>query len=323
MKPIHIDTSSDALIVHTGALGDVICALTAIECLFSNKKLDFCCQSHIAPLLQIVPIIQNVFDINSSMITSIFLPTCLPDVKDWLMNYPYVFLISFSADWERYFKKYNRNTVRISPRPPVSEIVHTSQYIKDALQTNPLIKTNNPGIQDFVLQKNTRSYTKSSEIMWKSVCMHPGSGSPFKNWSIESFILLSQRLHQKGRSVLWLMGPAEDALINNLLENNVNCNDIVRTNKIQTMMQYLRQSDRFVGNDSGISHLAAYIGIDTTVIFGPTDIRRWRPIGACVKTIPESLPVCSPCFENGIRQCSHKKCLNDISVSQVINIIEK
>jgi ADP-heptose:LPS heptosyltransferase len=319
LKPIPFDTSSDALIIHTGALGDVICSLTAIECLFFQKKLDFCCQGHIMPLLKIVPVIRNVFDINSPMITSIFLSACHSDVKDWLRNYPYILLISFSADWENSLKKFNYNIVRIPPRPPVSEIVHTSQFVMDAIKTNPLIKRNNPGIQDFVLQKKTRSYTKSSDMMWKSVCIHPGSGSPFKNWSIENFISLSQRLHQQGHAVLWLLGPAEDTLIKKRLENNVNRNNIVLTNNIQTIMRHLRQSGIYVGNDSGISHLAAYMGIDTTVIFGPTDIRRWRPIGACVKTIPESFPVCSPCFENGIRQCSHKKCLSEISVSQVTN----
>lgn len=153
MKPIPLDTSSDALIIHTGALGDVICSLTAIECLFFQKKLDFCCQGHIMPLLKIVPVIRNVFDINSPMITSIFLSACHSDVKDWLRNYPYILLISFSADWENSLKKFNYNIVRIPPRPPLSEIVHTSQFVMDAIKTNPLIKRNNPGIQDFVLQK--------------------------------------------------------------------------------------------------------------------------------------------------------------------------
>jgi ADP-heptose:LPS heptosyltransferase len=320
LEPIHQNKSADALIVHTGALGDVICALTAIESLFLQKKFDFCCQGHITPLFQIVPFIQNVFDINSPMITSIFLLSSYPGVKEWLKTYPLVILFSFSVDWESGFKKYNRNTVRIPPRPPVSEVVHTSQFIIDALKIKYLFKRNNPETQNFVLQKKTRSYKTFSG---KYVCIHPGSGSPFKNWSIENFILLSHRLIQKDYSVLWLLGPAEDALTKILLDNNINSKNIVLTNTIQLIMQYFKQSDRFVGNDSGISHLAAYMGINTTVIFGPTDIRRWRPRGACVKSIPESLPVCSPCFEKGIRQCSHQKCLNEVSVSQVMDIFEK
>ena len=322
MKPIQNDTPADALIVHTGALGDLICALTAIECFFSQITLDFCCQGHIIPLLKIVSNIRNVFDINHPKISSIFMSARFPEIEEWLMDYPSIFLFSFSQDWESCLSKYNHNIVRIPPRPPISETLHTSRFIINALHQNSLISRNNSENQTLILQNKTRSYTKSIDFRWKSVCIHPGSGSLFKNWPIERYVSLSKRLHQKGYSVGWVLGPAENPLMKILIQNNVNHDDIIQTNHIQMIMQYLKRSERFVGNDSGISHLAAYMGVDTTVIFGPSDIRRWRPIGTCVKTIPENKPVCAPCFEKGIRQCTHKKCLNDISVSQVLKKIE-
>jgi len=324
MNPIESipnDLPANALIIHTGALGDVISALTAIECFFSQNMFDFCCQRHIAPLFKIVPNIRNVFDINNPKISSVFMSMTHPDIIDWLIKYPCILLFSFSKDWEQCLNKYNRNIIRIPPRPPVHETVHTVQFIMDTLQGKNLKSRNNSGLKDFILQKKTRSYKKSYEFQWKSVCIHPGSGSSFKNWPIDCYLTLSKQLIEKGHSVGWILGPAENALMKVLIQNKVNCNDIVQTHHIQTIMKYLMLSDHFVGNDSGISHLAAYMGIDTTAIFGPSDIRRWRPIGACVKTIPENLPLCSPCFEKGNRQCSHKKCLNDITVSHVINKI--
>jgi ADP-heptose:LPS heptosyltransferase len=324
MNPIESipnDLPTNFLIIHTGALGDVICALTAIECFFSQKMFDFCCQGHIAPLFEIVPNIRNVFDINNPMISSVFMSVTHPDIIDWLIKYPCILLISFSEDWERCLNKYNRNIIRIPPRPPVNETVHTVQFIMDALQRKSLESRNNSGIQDFILQKKHRSYKKLNECLWKSVCIHPGSGSVFKNWPIECYLTLSKRLIEKGHSVGWILGPAEYELMKVLIQNKVNLNDIVQTHHIQTIIKYLTQSDHFVGNDSGISHLAAYMGVDTTAIFGPSDFRRWRPIGVCVKTIPDTLPLCSPCFEKGNRHCSHKKCLNDVSVSHVISNI--
>jgi len=322
LKTVLNHTPGDTLIVHTGALGDVICALTAIDCFFSEMTIDFCCQGHIAPLLNSLNNIRNAFDINNPMMTSIFLGSNHSDIKDWLMGYSCIIIISFSKDWENSFHRYNQNTVRIPPRPPISETVHTSQFILNTLQCNNLISKNNSGLHDLILQKKTRSYKKSTGSQWKSVCIHPGSGSSFKNWPIEKYLALSKQLHQKGLSVGWILGPAEKNLMK-LLIHHVNHKNIIQANNIQTIMHYLQQSGHFVGNDSGISHLSAYMGIDTTVLFGPSDVRRWRPIGACVKTIPNHFPVCSPCFEKGIRQCTHKKCLNDISVLQVIKMIDK
>ena len=42
---------------------------------------------------------------------------------------------------------------------------------------------------------------------------------------------------------------------------------------------HLRRCRAYVGNDSGITHLAAYLGCPTVALFGPTDPRMWGPIG--------------------------------------------
>lgn len=322
MKPIQNNTKADVLIIHTGALGDVICSLTAIECLFSQKTIDFCCQGHIGPLIKNIPGVRNFFDINHSMMTSVFLKSMNPQTENWLREYPLILLLSFSNDWENCLHNYNCNVVRIPPRPPVDEIVHTTQFVMDMMQSRKLIFRNNSSIQDFILQKINRFNKIVNNTKWKTVSLHPGSGSSFKNWPIEKYVSLSQELKLKKYTVGWVLGPAENALMNVLIQHNVNRNDILQTNCIQIIMRYLSQSDHFVGNDSGISHLAAYLGIHSTVIFGPSDFRRWRPLGVCVKTIPDDTPVCSPCFENGVRQCQHKKCLEDITVSHVIEKME-
>ena len=49
--------------------------------------------------------------------------------------------------------------------------------------------------------------------------------------------------------------------------------------------QHLRQCQRYLGNDSGITHLAAMLGIPTVAIFGPSDPLIWRPVGPDVEVI--------------------------------------
>ena len=49
----------------------------------------------------------------------------------------------------------------------------------------------------------------------------------------------------------------------------------------------LQQCRCYLGNNSGITHLAAMLGVPTVAIFGPTDPKIWRPVGPCVKVIHE------------------------------------
>ena len=65
------------------------------------------------------------------------------------------------------------------------------------------------------------------------------------------------------------------------------------------LMTQISRCRAFIGNDSGITHLAAYIGCPTTVLFGPTDPRVWGPLGRRARVI-------------------WKRKLEDISVDEVL-----
>ena len=79
----------------------------------------------------------------------------------------------------------------------------------------------------------------------------------------------------------------------------------------------IKRSDLFVGNDSGITHLAAAIGTPTISIFGPTDPRMWGPRGEQVKILYKKSP-CSPCSFDMRRNCFSQICLEGVTVEDVI-----
>jgi hypothetical protein len=41
----------------------------------------------------------------------------------------------------------------------------------------------------------------------------------------------------------------------------------------------------FIGNDAGMTHLAAASGVKTVAVFGPTDPAVWRPLGPNVEVV--------------------------------------
>jgi heptosyltransferase III len=116
------------------------------------------------------------------------------------------------------------------------------------------------------------------------LAVHPGSGSPDKNWPADRFAGLIARL-AAGRPWLLVEGPADRAAAAPLraVAGVVVAYDLAP----RVLAALLRPAGRYVGNDSGVTHLAAASGAPTTAIFGPSDPVRWAPEGARVVRAPE------------------------------------
>jgi ADP-heptose:LPS heptosyltransferase len=96
-----------------------------------------------------------------------------------------------------------------------------------------------------------------------SVIIHPFSGSAGKNWPYERFVELSRRI-----PVEWAARP-----------------DWVCFAKLDKLARWLAGARVFVGNDSGITHLAAAVGTPVVALFGPTDPATWAPRGQRIRVL--------------------------------------
>jgi heptosyltransferase-3 len=103
----------------------------------------------------------------------------------------------------------------------------------------------------------------------------PGSGNPAKNWPAERFVDLARNVAEQIRSLV-VLGPAEGSIADAFAGAGL---AVARDLPLETVAELARMSAAFVGNDSGVSHLAAAAGARGVVIFGPTDSQRWRPLG--------------------------------------------
>lgn len=110
--------------------------------------------------------------------------------------------------------------------------------------------------------------------------LHPGSGSPLKNWPIERFRDLSLELLALGHAVAWIRGPAESD--HAMPPAGVQCIDHPT---LPSLASTLAAARLFIGNDSGVSHLAAAVGAPTVALFGPTSSEVWAPDGARVHIV--------------------------------------
>jgi len=148
------------------------------------------------------------------------------------------------------------------------------------------------------------------------VVIHPGSGSPKKNAPLELFIELYLLLEQTHLKPLFVLGEAEHDLIRDLKNFNIYLvEDILKFAKL------LKGAKAFVGNDSGFSHLASYLGVPTVVLFGPTDPLVWKPIGPKTEVIYKELP-CFPCFPKNCIAKVEKECLKAIKVVEILKALK-
>ncbi len=124
----------------------------------------------------------------------------------------------------------------------------------------------------------------------KRVVIHPTSSDRIRNWLPAQFLLLAQKLKAQGYQVGFAMSAKERCEWPDVKRQGFHLPKIVDLHELST---YLYESGFFIGNDSGIGHLASNLGIPTLTISGnPKRVRCWRPDWAegQIATLPFSLP---------------------------------
>src|SRR5207244_4669754 len=104
------------------------------------------------------------------------------------------------------------------------------------------------------------------------LAIHPGAGTPRKRWAAGGFVAVADWWRGQGGSVLEVAGPAEAASAPLLAA------PLARDLTLPDLAAVLAGAALYVGNDSGVSHLAGAVGAAGVVLFGPTSARRWRPL---------------------------------------------
>ena len=126
------------------------------------------------------------------------------------------------------------------------------------------------------------SYGEIDDNKEDIVALHPGSGSPSKNWSFESWVELAKRIYTDRPETTFLIisGEAETetipAFLDLLQQAELPYRHLDQL-PLPEVGKHLQVANFFLGHDSGISHLAASTGIDGLILFGPTIPEIWAP----------------------------------------------
>ena len=160
------------------------------------------------------------------------------------------------------------------------------------------------------------------------VAIHPGSGSysPARRWMPSGFAAVVDALSSDGLVPLIVAGPGEEQIAQLVMETARSRCVLLRGVPSPThLAAFLSRCRLFVGNDSGVMHLAVASGIPVVAIFGPSNHKAWGPYdpdGSRSRIVRLDLP-CSPCLYKGqslgLRYgCGEMLCLKGILPEMVV-----
>jgi ADP-heptose:LPS heptosyltransferase len=295
------------LVIHPGALGDVVVSFFAIRHLAGHfGAVHLACQQQIGEMACRIGAVDRSFPIESARFSGLYgAPS--GRLKEWIAAYDTVLLLTVSPEPAGRLKQwFTGSVIRIQPRPAADRPVHTAVHLTAQLARHGLAGTAAPPWRDL-------RHENADE---NRVILHPGAGSPKKRWPANRFFEVSRRLAAAGLSPVFFLGPAETDLEDPVRRQGW---PLFSTDDLPRLAAFLRGAGGFVGNDSGVSHLAAYVGLPTVAVFGPTDPARWAPLGrASVAVSARGLP-CRPCFEDPAAECRSLECLSAVSVERIVD----
>jgi glycosyl transferase family 9 (putative heptosyltransferase) len=118
------------------------------------------------------------------------------------------------------------------------------------------------------------------DLPQRFLALHPGSGGVSKSWPTDRFARL---VHALGADrFLLIEGPADAQAADALRGGGA---VTARGVPPRALGALLADAAAFVGNDSGVTHLAAAWGAPTVALFGPTDPGVWAPVGPRVTIV--------------------------------------
>jgi heptosyltransferase-2 len=283
------------LVIRGGAVGDFILTLPALALLreaFPDAHIELLGYRHIVEIAVNRWYAQESRHIEYAAMAGFFNPKAELDPALCTYFSEFQQVISYLFDPDEYFAgNLRRAGVRnlLTGNPKIGDHAHAATQLAEPLQQLALY-LDSPAAHIFPHEEDRTAATAFLSSKERSIALHPGSGSPRKNWPIDRWRMLAARLIDAGRPVLIVGGESDTRQL-----------DELRTVLPRESAQFavglplpvlgavLADCRAYVGHDSGISHLAAAAGAPCVLLFGPTDPSVWAPANRGVNVIrPES-----------------------------------
>ena len=165
----------------------------------------------------------------------------------------------------------------------------------------------------------------------KFITVHPGTSKIERSWHAERFGILCQKIYKEDKKKIVLLGTQSEKELLNKIKNYCPSEEvkIAPVMNLKVLAGLIKKSQLFIGNDSGVMHLAAMVGTPVVGIFGPGHPNTTGPFMAPAKyEILTQNYSCSPCRQRFFKECKPSPnnkpyCLEDITINNVYEAIHR
>jgi ADP-heptose:LPS heptosyltransferase len=280
-----IHSAKRVLVIFPGALGDFVCVLPAIEALAARHRgcsIELMARTELARLAVGRTAVARGHSIDAPHVSALFNESdgASREAHEFFAVYDrvYSFFSSKDANFRMRLAAVTDGEVSFHPFRPIDDDSNDSHiaaaYLRSIGESDaPMHPRIEPSRDDLRAAEGAIAKLRCHPA--NLIAIFPGSGSPAKNWPLDKFAAVARILSERS-SVVFVLGPVESAMEQTLREIDL---PIIRDLDLGTVAGIARLAVGFVGNDSGVSHLAAAADAPGVVIFGPSDPARWRPLG--------------------------------------------
>jgi ADP-heptose:LPS heptosyltransferase len=275
---------------HEGALGDVLLSLPCIRLMReAGTAIHLAARKNVADLLLSAGVVDEISSSDSTRYSSLYLD--MPDeaLQAFLSTFDcaFIFTVKASSGLAAAVGRTVREAKTIVTIPPRESAMHITDFRLrqcgfSAEEAELLEMFHIPAEEETWAAEllKGRGYRSVRDML---ISLHPGSGGKRKCWQLSNYESLISMIAEEPRYFLLLLsGPAEDAETVQMLSGMGTRNERIinlHNGPLIRIATLLARSDFYIGNDSGISHLAGVLRRKGAVLFGPTDPAVWRPFG--------------------------------------------
>jgi lipopolysaccharide heptosyltransferase II len=330
------------LVVRLRSIGDTVLAtpsLIALRRFLPDAQIDILLEDWVAPVLEDFDAVDNIISINGKGLQSRLkivrqLRRRKYDIafnlhggttatfftyaggarhrvgyKDYQYNFLYNHLLSSSSDfWQK-------------------EHTHSAEQQLALLGSVGVPVEDKPKSSLAAGAKNTEkieSLFRLHKIDGQEVALiHPAAAFEAKQWSTEKFAEVVDYFAARNIFSVAVATNKEKHIIDKLSRKTSSLFHGFTDLTLPEITALAARAKIFVGNDSGIAHIAAAVGTPTVVIFGSSNINHWRPWTDAPNEIVFAEKPCNHQSIEISKGSENPKCILCVEVEQVVEAIEK
>ena len=276
----------DTLVIHPGALGDVLQAVPALASLGRlGHRITFAGQPRLGELLVGSGLVLASTSFDTFGIEALFSDAPVPDrLASRLGRFRRV--ISWfgvrEPDYGSRLRTFVPEVIVAAPVPnddsPLTVWEHLVETLGKWGVTRPPEHHALPTTERWRIAARTTLMSLGVDESRPLLIAHPGAGARWKEAPAARFAQALERMAADGGfEVLIHQGPADGNAVNALLHGLTIPTQLLLEPSLTELAGALALAQAYLGSDSGVSHLAASVGTPSVILYPPETIRQWAP----------------------------------------------